>query len=346
MVTPGCVNAKTGAACCGPRPEKLLLRWRLLNIKSLLKFAVILFLSATLHESYGAERPRERIRIAVSSKSIGFFDTWVAHEKGFFRKYGLDSEVITIRPNLSVVAVVAGEVDYTLMTSTVIRSAVKGMPLKIVTIGLKSSFHALVGRGSFKSIAEVKGKKIAISNVGATDELVARALLQKAGLDARRDVTMLSIGASETRFQSLLSGQVDAATLSLPHSVLAKQQGFRFLGSAGDVLHIPFTGFSTTTTKIQRDREQVKRVIQAQMDAMRWIKSQKQEAIQFLRQFFGTDESTAIESYNVYAPLIVDDVRVTAEAVRAILDSEGAMAIAWTQVADASLVDELLQKSR
>lgn len=303
-------------------------------------------LAVAIDPSNAAERPRERIRIGVSSKSIGFFDTWVAHEKGFFRKYGLESEVITIRPNLSVVAVVAGEIDYTLMTSTVIRSAVKGMPLKLVTIGLKSSFHALVGRGSFKSIGELKGKKIAISNVGATDELVARALLHKAGLDARRDVTMLSIGASETRFQSLISGQMDAATLSLPHSVLAKQQGFRFLGSAGDVLHIPFTGFSTTTAKIQRDREQVKRVIQAQMDAMRWIKTQKADAIQFLRQFFGTDEPTAVESYNVYAPLIIDDVRVTAEAVRAILDAEGASNVPWTQVADGTLVEEILQRPR
>lgn len=321
--------------------------WVTMNTKRrLIALTATLVMAFAVSVGYTAERLRERIRVGVSSKSIGFFDTWVAHEKGFFRKYGLDSEVITIRPNLSVVAVVAGELDYTLMTSTVIRSAVKGMPLKLVTIGLKSSFHALVGRGGLKSIGELKGKKIAISNVGATDELVARALLQRAGLDARRDVTMLSVGASETRYQSLISGQMDAATLSLPHSVLAKQQGFRFLGSAGDVLHIPFTGFSATTNKILRDRDQVKRVIQAQMDAMRWIKTQKNDAIQFLRQFFGTDESTAVESYNVYVPLIIDDVRVTAEAVRAILDSEGAGNIPWTQVADASLVEEVLQRTR
>lgn len=299
-----------------------------------------------LTAAHAAERPRERVRIGVSSRSIGFFDVWAAHEKGIFRKQGFDSEVITIRPNLSVVALHAGEIDYSMMTSTVIRSAVKGMPLKLVTIGLKSSFHTLVARGSYKSLAELKGKKIAISNVGATDELVARALLQKAGLDPRRDVAMLSVGASETRFQSLLSGQMDAATLSLPHSVLAKQQGFRFLGSAGDVLHIPFTGLSTTTAKIQRERESIKRMILAQMEAMRWIKNQKTEAVQFLRQFFGTHEATALESYNVYAPLIIDDVRVTADAVRAILDSEGAANVPWTQVADATLVEELLQRSR
>ncbi|MBM4262450.1 MAG: ABC transporter substrate-binding protein [Deltaproteobacteria bacterium] len=315
-----------------------------MNQRRCFSLSLVLLLVAT--SSLAAERPRERVRIGVSSKSIGFFDVWAAHEKGFFRKQGFDSEVITIRPNLSVVAVQAGEIDYSMMTSTVIRSAVKGLPLKLVTIGLKSSFHTLVARGSYKSLVELKGKKIAISNVGATDELVARALLQKAGLDPRRDVAMLSVGASETRFQSLLSGQMDAATLSLPHSVLAKQQGYRFLGSAGDVLHIPFTGLSTTTAKIQRERESIKRMILAQMEAMRWIKTQKSEAVQFMRQFFGTDEATAVESYNVYAPLIIDDLRVTADAVRAILDSEGAATIPWTQVADATLVEELLQKGQ
>ena len=293
-----------------------------------------------------AERTRERVRLGVSSKSIGFFDTWVGHEKGFFRKYGIASEVITIRPNLSVVALHSGEIDYSLMTGTVVRAAVKGLPLRLITIGLKSSFHTLVGRPGYKSAAELRGKKIATSNVGATDDLVARALLQRAGLDSRKDAVIMSVGASETRFQSLLSGQMDAATLSLPHSVLAKQQGFRFLGSAGDVLHIPFIGLSTTTTKIQRDREQVKRVIQAQMDSMHWIKNQKQDAIQFLRQFFGTDEATAIESYNVYAPLIIDNVRISVEGVKAILDSEAASDLPIDQVADVSLVDEVLKQRK
>jgi ABC-type nitrate/sulfonate/bicarbonate transport system substrate-binding protein len=191
---------------------------------------VILFLCTIgIATAPAAEPGRERVLIGVSSKSIGFFDPWVAHEKGFFRKHGIDSEVITIRPNLSVVALHAGEIDYSWMTGTVIRAAAKGIPLKLVTIGLKSSFHTLVARPNLQSINELRGKKIAISNIGATDDLVARALLQKAGLDPKRDAAVISMGGSETRYQALLAGQMDAATLSLPHSVLAKQQGFAFL---------------------------------------------------------------------------------------------------------------------
>jgi NitT/TauT family transport system substrate-binding protein len=307
--------------------------------------AILVLCAIDIGTATAAERGRERVLIGVSSKSIGFLDPWVAHEKGFFRKYGLDSEVITIRPNLSVVALHAGEIDYSWMTGTVIRAAARGIPLKLVTIGLKSSFHTLVARPNLQSINELRGKKIAISNIGATDDLVARALLQKAGLDPKRDAAVISMGGSETRYQALLAGQMDAATLSLPHSVIAKQQGFRFLGSAGDVLQIPFTGLSTTVTKIERNREQVKRMIQAQIDAMRWIKSQKTEAIRFLREFFSTDEATALESYNIYVPLIVEDVRVSAAGVKAVLQSEGAATVSWEQVADPSLVDELLKKN-
>ena len=307
--------------------------------------AILVLFTVAIGLAPAAEPSRDRVLIGVSSKSIGFFDPWVAHEKGFFRKHGIDSEVITIRPNLSVVALHAGEIDYSWMTGTVIRAAARGIPLKLVTIGLKSSFHTLVARPNLQSITDLRGKKIAISNIGATDDLVARALLQKAGLDPRRDAAVISMGGSETRYQALLAGQMDAATLSLPHSVIAKQQGFRFLGSAGDVLQIPFTGISTTAAKIQRSREQVKRMIQAQIDAMRWIKSQKADAIRFLREFFDTDEATALQSYNIYVPLIIEDVRVSAEGVKGVLAAEGAANVSWEQVAEPSLVDEVLKKN-
>ncbi len=290
---------------------------------------------------FAAEK-REKIRIGVSSKSLGFFDTWAAHEKGFFRKYGLDSEVIAIRPNLLIVALMSGEMDYSTVSGTVIRAAIKGLPVRLFTIGLRSSFHALVAQPKYKSILELKGKKISVSNVGATDEIVTRHILQKGGLDPRKDVTVLSIGGSEVRLQSLISGQTDATALSLPHSLIAKQQGYRVLASAADALEIPLGGFGASLQKIQREREQVKRVIQAQMDTMHWIKTQKQEAIQFLKQHFGADDATAVESYNVYAPLIVDDLRVRPALVKTSLELEGVPALAWDKVADSSLVEEVL----
>ena len=192
--------------------------------------AVVALLLVLLRSDAGiASEKREKIRIGVLSKSLGFLDTWVAHEKGFFRKHGLDSEVITIRATLLMVAIHSGELDYSAVSGTVIRAAVKGLPVRLFTIGLRSSFHALVARPNYKSIGELKGKKIAVSNIGATDEIVTRFILQKGGLDTKKDVVIMTVGGSEIRYQSLVSGQTDATALSLPHSIIAKQQGFRVL---------------------------------------------------------------------------------------------------------------------
>lgn len=130
------------------------------------------------------------------------------------------------------------------MSGTVIRAAIKGFPVKLISIGLRSSFHVLVARPNYKSITELKGKKIAVSNIGATDEIVTRFILQKGGLDPKKDVVILSVGGSEIRYQSLVSGQTDATALSLPHSLIAKQQGYRILGVSlgcvGDTFQRPW----------------------------------------------------------------------------------------------------------
>jgi ABC-type nitrate/sulfonate/bicarbonate transport system substrate-binding protein len=138
----------------------------------------------------------------------------------------------------------------------------------------------------------------------------------------------------------------NAAVLSLPHSLIAKQQGYRIVGSAADALEIPFSGLGASVQKIQRERDQIKRVVQAQMDTMRWIKTQKQEAVRFLKQHFGADEATAIESYNIYVPLIVDDVTVRPNLVKTVLEFEGAPKVSWDKVADPTLVEEVLQQRK
>lgn len=55
-------------------------------------------------QGFAAEKGNERVRIAVSSKSLGFLDVWAAREKGFFRQHGLDAEVIAMRPPLAIAA--------------------------------------------------------------------------------------------------------------------------------------------------------------------------------------------------------------------------------------------------
>ena len=72
----------------------------------------------------------------MSSKSLGFLDTWAAKERGFFRKHGLDAEIIAMRPPLTIGALQAGEIDYAIGASTISRGAISGAPVRIVSLAL------------------------------------------------------------------------------------------------------------------------------------------------------------------------------------------------------------------
>lgn len=293
---------------------------------------------------WSAERAAEKVRIAVSSKSLGFLDTWAAKERGFFRKHGLEAEIIAMRPPLTIGALQAGEIDYAIGASTTSRGAISGAPVRIVSLALRSSFHTLVTRPNIKTIADLKGKTIAVT-IGAADDFVARHLLRRGGIDPR-EVSFVNMGGSDTRFPALAAGTIDASPLSLPFFVVAKRQGYNLLGTAVDVLEMATVGIGTSTRKIQQEREQVKKMIRAQLDTLRWIKQQKNEVVPFLQKFYDLDEGMAVESHAIYARLILDDARPLASAIKTVLDQQGKPDLPLERVVDASIVEEVLRERR
>jgi NitT/TauT family transport system substrate-binding protein len=305
---------------------------------------LILIAFATVRPSAAAERGPEKVRIAVSSKSLGFLDTWAARERGFYRKHGIEAEIIAMRPPLTIGALQAGEIDYAFGASSVSRGSISGAPVRIVSLALKSSFHTLVARPNVKSIADLKGKVIAVT-IGAADDFVARLLLRRAGLEPR-EVNFVNMGGSDTRFPALSTGRIDATPLSLPFFVIAKRQGFNLLGSASDVIDMATVGIGTLTRKIQQEREQVKKMIRAQLDTLRWIKTQKAEVVAFLQKFFDLDEGIAVESHAIYSRLIVEDARPVAEAIKTVLEQQGKPDLPLDKVVDATVVEEVLRERR
>jgi NitT/TauT family transport system substrate-binding protein len=307
-------------------------------------FIALLIAAFSAQTGFSAERAPEKVRIAVSSKSLGFLDTWAAKERGFFRKHGIDAEIIAMRPPLTIGAIQAGEIDYAWGASTISRGAISGAPVRIVSLALRSSFHTMVTRPHIKTIADLKGKTIAVT-IGAADDFIARHLLRRGGVDPR-DVAFVNMGGSDTRFPALVSGQIDATPISLPFFVVAKRQGFNLLGTASDVIDMATVGIGTSTRKIQQEREQVKKLVRAQLDTLRWIKLQKSEVVPFLQKFYGLDEAMAVESHAIYAKLIIDDARPLAEAIKTVLDQQGRPDLPLDRVVDAWVVEEVLRERR
>src|SRR6266511_233259 len=137
----------------------------------------VLFLGLLLGVIFGPPRKNagaEVINMAISTVGLYELPTEIAKRKGFYADEGLDVRKVAVRTGLQAAALLAGELDYSTVTGIIMRAAMQGMPLKSVMGWFDRPLHILVARPPIKNIADLKGKKIAVSAFGSTPHVMIR----------------------------------------------------------------------------------------------------------------------------------------------------------------------------
>ena len=140
------------------------------NTSSLAFFLLLLF-ATTLDAA-------EKVRVSVTNPNMSFLPAGVALKKGFFKDEGLDVEIIRMNTPNTVTALVTGDLGYTLLFGSVVRAALRGMPIRALASLLDSPTHAIVAKPEYKSVKELRGKTVAIGNYGGTDDVAGRLMFK------------------------------------------------------------------------------------------------------------------------------------------------------------------------
>jgi NitT/TauT family transport system substrate-binding protein len=288
--------------------------------------AVLLILSiiAAPLASKAAQPALETVRIGIPGKLVDFSPFYVGIKTGIYRSEGLAPQFIVMRSGIIIPALLSGELDYTTIYGSTIRSAVSGLPLKVIaTLITKQSFF-LYAQPEFKRVQDLKGKRIAISGFASSTDKAAREAIKPAGLEALRDVTLVAMGDTSVRFQSLLSGAIEAAILTPPYTVMAEQKGMRNLVWLGDILgDTPSNGLSTSSKKLTERPDQVARFLRASVRSMIYTREHKQEALPILmKEFPGLDRNTLDGTLDFYLRAMSPDGRVSDAVVQDIIDEQ------------------------
>ena len=275
-----------------------------------------------------AQSSTETIRIGIPGKLVDFSPFFVGLKTGIYRSEGLEPQFIVMRSGIIFPALLAGELDYTTLYQSTMRSAISGLPVRVIaTLMTKQSFF-LFSQREIRRVQDLKGKRIAISNFASSTEASARTALKHHGLEAMRDVTLIAMGDTGLRFQSLLSGAIEAAILTPPYTVMAEQKGLNNLVWLGDIVgDVPSNGLSTTVRKLKENPDQVQR-------------EHKQEALPILaKEFPGIDRNTLAGTLDFYLKAMSPDGRISDNVVREMINEQRALLnvkneVPITQVAD------------
>lgn len=282
--------------------------------------AISLFLALLLIPDFSFpqsfERGLEKIRVGTPSpSSIAVLQLRIANLKGFFREEGLEVEVIAMRVPVSVVALTTKDIDYATPAGTILVSAIKGLPVKIVMYFLRVPLHVLVVRPEIRSIQELKGKLVGIGGFGEATEPMLRAMLGLAKMDMDKDVKVVPVSGSGNRFVSLTTGLLEAAVLPPPYNLQAEAKGYRRLMSVAEVPEVidgtvalaPPTGLGVNVEKLQNNPQQIKRMIRALVKSHSFIRTQKVETTKIISDWLKVDRSMASGAYDMYVGAMSED---------------------------------------
>src|ERR1051325_1238510 len=145
-----------------------------------MKFIFVLFAVFLNCAQAGAA---EKIRVSVTNYNLSYLSAGVAAQRGFFREEGLDVEIVRMNANVAMSALIAGECDYTMIFASVIRAAMRGIPLKVIAVLIDSPPYAFIAKSEIANLKALKGKTVGIGVFGSSNDVVARLMLERSGVE-------------------------------------------------------------------------------------------------------------------------------------------------------------------
>ena len=262
----------------------------------------------------------EKTRIAVTNFNLSYLPIGVAIKRGFFKDDGLDVEVIRMNTPNTLSAMMTADVGYTLLFGSVVRAALRGMPIRAIASLLDSPTYALIARAEYKSLKELKNKTVGIANFGGTDEVLSKLILKAQGIDPERELRFLALGTDRARLAALKEGLVDVAIISPPGDTLGRQMGFNVLTRAHENFNFPFLGIGTHLKSLKEKPLEVRRVTKALVRANRYIRDDKEGAVRVLIDWAKIEREHALASYDSAWKVFSPDGTISPEGLQLVLE--------------------------
>ena len=278
-----------GLVSLGASSIRISMNYPHLNRRS---FAAMTALSATSLSAPAlwAQSPLEktRISIAVGDKASFYcLPLSIAEQLGYFKAEGLDVEINDFAGGARALqAVAAGGVD--------VVSGAFEHTIRLQSKGQKFQAFVLQGRAPaiamgishktmphYKTVSDLKGKRIGISESGASSQLVAGLILSRAGLLAS-DVAFVSVGTAAGALMAVRAGQIDALSHMDPvMTLLEKKDEIRIIADTRslkgtvDVFEGPMQAacLFASLEFVQKNPHTVQALTNAMTHSLKWLQT-------------------------------------------------------------------------
>ena len=267
-------------------------------------FILSLFLAAPVF----AQAKLERMHVGYSAQAGAFAPIWITKEAGFFKKNGLDVDLVFIPGGpTAAAALMAGEMQVVAMAGpAIVTSNLAGSDLVMIA-GIVNTFaFQFVTIKEITAPAQLKGKRIGVNRFGAAPDVAARYGLKHMGIDPR-EVVILQLVEQATRLAAMKAGRLEAAILLPPITTMAQKEGMNVLLDMSEIgAEFQITGLAGSRSFTVQKRPSALRFMRAFVEGIHYYKTRRKESMDIIARYMRTDDMEAVgATYDYFALKIV-----------------------------------------
>ena len=265
---------------------------------------IVLIIAASVLGS--AALAADRVTMSSTNPTAMEMDQMVARDKGFFARENLEVDVTYMTPDLVIKALLAGTVDLARSgTHFGMIAASRGGELKVVGGSTYGYAYQVIGQPQYKSLADLKGQKIAGASVASITTTIFKDVMQRQGIPPSA-YTILSLGGSGERFQAVASGQVAASLAEAPPFNFRSIDAGRkvLLNYSDEIKNLQYGSYFASNKSLAQMRPVLMRFMRAVGQAMRWLNDpgNEKEAVRIMIERLKIDETIATRTFKFMVP--------------------------------------------
>ena len=302
------------------RRFEISIRWILSAMKAAVLLALLFLVVAGASKAQAGEAPLVRANYAAFSGA--FAPLWIAADRNLFTKYGLTVDIRYIAPATATQALIGKNLDIINPGGEIVEAGLNGEPVVYIAGIMNRAVMSVYAKPEIGSLADLKGKVLAVTVPGATTDFAARVLLQQARLTPGKDVKLLYLKGMMEILAGINQGNAVAGIFTSPTTLKAQHAGLKELVNVTEQ-NIPMIHAALASTKeyIKTRPDNVRRFLQAYLEGIKIARTDADYTKQIIGKYTKTTDANDLEnSYQTFLPAWERLPLVPAAAVQTMLN--------------------------
>jgi ABC-type nitrate/sulfonate/bicarbonate transport system substrate-binding protein len=267
----------------------------------------------------------DTVKVGATTRSMVFFPLFAGQKQGFWDAEGMQLEIVVFgSAPKGVQAAISDSVQVSCLgPENALRVNPRGANLRMLAGLANAPVYSIVAQGKFKKPADLRGRKLAVTNIRVSLGTLVTHTMEQLGLKYPADYTLVEIPGTPEIWTAIQKGVVDGGIVSVPLNFVAADTGFTIIAEIPD--HLPNYQFQTIQVREDygaKHRDVVVRFLKGYLRTIQWFYEKRDEVVALIQEIQRLEGRHARQAWDYWTgrKILPPDGRLSMAGTRGVYD--------------------------